>query len=153
VLIELGVHLIDVAVWFLGREITGVESTLTAARDPELESDAHVVLRFAAGAVAEVSVSDRVALPRSLAIEGSDGWLSVGLDEDQPVELFSRSAPVCRIDGAQRVRTRPVDPFDLQLQEFVDCIGSGASFPVSGADVLAGLEIIARVYAERREAA
>jgi predicted dehydrogenase len=153
VLIELGVHLIDLALWFCGGRVAGVESQLTAAADARLETDAQLALRFAGGATAEVSVSERLVLPRLLRVEGSEGWLSVGLDEEDPVVFFGRRARVCRRGGAQRAWAPGGDPFARQIDEFVACVRGGAPFPVPDADVLCGLEIIARAYADRREAA
>lgn len=154
VLIELGVHLIDLALWFSDTRVAGVESQLTALADARLETDAHLALRFAGGATAEVSVSERVVLPRRLRLEGSEGWLSVGLDEEEPVDFFGRRSRVCRRGGAQRAwAAAGGDPFARQLDEFVACVRDGAPFPVPETDVLCGLEIIGRAYADRREAA
>lgn len=145
VLIELGVHLVDLAIWFLGREIVDVEGTVECDGDLEVESDARLTLGFASGAVADIAVSDRRALDARLVLRGTDGWLEVG-QSDEPVTVFSRGARACRIDGAQRVVPGAGDPFAEQLDAFCRCLRTGAAWPVPDDEARLGLEVITGVY-------
>lgn len=150
VLLELGVHLVDLAIWFLGRELAEVDGVLEWDGDTDLESDARLSLRFADGAVANVAASDRSPLDPRLVVRGSDGWLEVNLSDDTPVTVFSRGARACRVDGAQRVSQPPGDLFAEQLEAFCRCVRTGAPWPVPDEDVLLGLEVITAVYARQQ---
>jgi predicted dehydrogenase len=146
VLIELGVHLVDLAIWFLGREIVDVEGTVECDGDLEVESDARLTLGFASGAVAGIAVSDRRTLDPRLVLRGTGGWLEVGQSDDAPVTVFGRGARACRIDGAQRIVPGAGDPFAEQLDAFCRCLRTGAPWPVPDDEVLLGLEVITGVY-------
>jgi UDP-N-acetylglucosamine 3-dehydrogenase len=139
VLIELGVHLVDLAIWFLGRELAEVDSVLDWDGDTDLESDARVSLRFRHGAVASLAASDRRPLDPRLAVQGSEGWLETSLSDDTPVTVFSHGARACRVDGAQRVVPPAGDLFAEQLEAFCRCVRTGAPWPVPDEDALLGL--------------
>ena len=147
VLIELGVHLIDLALWFLGRQLTGALGSLTWGGVRDLESDAEITLQFERGVRAEIAVSDRRPLERTLLVRGTDGWVATSLDEDRSVSFFSRAARACRFDGAQKARVDVEDIFHRQLVEFCHSIRAGLCFPVPEEDVLLGLDLIANLYA------
>jgi len=149
VLIELGVHLVDLAIWFLGREIVDVEGTVECDGEWEVEADARLTIGFASGAVASVAASDRRVLDTGLVLRGSDGWLEVGQDDAAPVTVFSRGARACRVDGLQRVVPGAGDPFEAQLDAFCHCVRTGAPWPVPDDEVLLGLEVITGVYARQ----
>lgn len=148
VLMELGVHLVDLALWLLGDAVAAVDATLDTDAATGLEHEARLAVRMRGGAVAHLHASALRGLDRTVRIEGDAGWVATSLDESDRVTCHGPGLRACRLDGAQDVLVPVRDPFERQLAEFCRCIRDRRPFPVPAADVLRGLDLIAGVYRE-----
>ncbi len=146
VLMDLGVHVIDLSLWLLGSEPTDVSYHCTVADGWEVETDADVLLRFPGGARAMLSCSFTRSLANSVAVPGSDGWASVPVYGPTELTVFSRKARVCRRDGTQQLLVPPDSMFERQAAHFCRALQVGDPFLVTRRQVEAGLDVIERCY-------
>ena len=152
VLLDLGIHLIDLAVWLTGARATIAHYEATDTLGWGAENDAEVVLAFEGGTRAILSCSYTHGLSRTLRVEGADGWAHTSLDSAPMVTAFSRRSRLCTMAGAQHLLVDEVNPYQLQLDHFVESVRLSRPFAVSLGDVLNGLQVIERCYELERAA-
>ncbi len=152
VLLDLGVHLIDLVLWLAGPQVSLLAYHSSDRLGWGVETDADLVLGLRDGGEARLSCSYTHGLDRTLHVEGADGWATTSVDPAPAVTFFSRRARVCRRAGVQRLAVDEADPYARQLAHFLDCLRRDAPFLVEDTDILAGLEIIERCYGLARAA-
>lgn len=151
VLMDQGLHLIDLARWFLEDRVTEAYGVVSnAAWKTEVEDTALLLLKTAQGKIASLSVS--VAEKKnlfSLEIIGAREYISIpGLGKKYgDGARFS----LC---SAGREKMIPCNPdadraLALELKEFIAALSRRRQTPLNGEDALAVLEIIEKVYAEK----
>lgn len=146
VLMDLGIHLIDMALWLVNRPAIVERYDATDVLAWGVESDAEVVLRFTGGASALLACSYTHGLNRTLKIRGSRGWVETSVDGFPTVTLFTRDARVCQVAGAQRLFLPEADAYQRQLDHFVSAILADQPFSVDLEHVVAGLRVISDCY-------
>ena len=151
VLLDLGIHLIDLAVWLGGgAKMLRYEATDTLGWG--VENDAEVELELPAGARAKLACSYTHGLNRTVRLRGSAGWIETSIDGAPDVVFFGRDSRLCRRAGAQRMAVPETDPYTRQIAHFVDCLAHDRPFVVTAPEVINGLEVIERCYAVARAA-
>jgi predicted dehydrogenase len=147
VLIDLGVHVIDLAVWCTGgaAEVTGVVAH--AAAGWEVESDAEVTLALGGGAKADVAASFTQALANAITVRGRAGWATASLYVPTQLTLFAERARVCRRAGVQELILPDVSMYDAQLAHFCRVVRGAEEPLVTRREVLATMEAIEHCYA------
>lgn len=146
VLMDLGIHLIDLALWLVGREATVERYDASDVMGWGVESDAEVTLRFAGGAKALLACSFTHGLNRTLRIQGSHGWAETSIDGDPIVTFSSRRARICRQAGAQQLMVPEAEVYERQLDHFVSSVVAERPFSVDLDHVVAGLRVIQECY-------
>jgi predicted dehydrogenase len=146
VLLDLGIHLIDMAVWIAGEDVEVASYHATDTLGWGVENDAEVVLALAGGGRAVLSCSYTHGLDRTLRVQGSDGWVHTSVDAAPEVRFFSSRARLCERAGAQRLLLPEIDPFQAQIDHFVACILENRPFAIPLPGVLAGLRVIEHCY-------
>jgi predicted dehydrogenase len=153
VLVDLGIHLIDVAVWLAGSSPISVEYDASCADGWCLETDCDVAIEFPRGACANLSVSYTHGPDPTFTVRGTAGWASASLYVPSQLTLFSRRARICRRSGVQRLMLDDRPPYERQLEHFADAILTGRDFVVRTDEVRTDLDIIERCYEiDRRRA-
>lgn len=145
VLIDLGIHLIDVAVWLAGKPVS-VGYDATYAPGWSVETDADVVLGFPGGGCASFSVSYTHACDPTFSVRGTEGWASASLYVPSQLTLFSERARVCRRAGLQHLVLDDRTSYERQIEHFADAILSDREFVVRADEVRTDLAIIERCY-------
>lgn len=148
VLLDFGVHLFDLMLWWLG-EIEPV-----AYRDDAeggVESECEAELRLANGAPVHVELSRSRLLRDTLIVEGERGTVEIGVFEPALVRLTPRgggalagTAPDPRFERAP-LRT----VFDRQLTDFVDAVRTDTPPLVSGIEARRAVALVEGCYARR----
>lgn len=151
VLIDLGIHLIDLACWMFGEPVAGLSYEGSDALGCGTETDADVALEFGRGGRALVSCSATHTLDRVIRLRGSEGWIRAAA-EGVEIEFFGRTARACRIDGPQRLLVPAADSFTRQLDHFCDALLHDRPFLVTPEEALRALEVVAGCYAHARAA-
>jgi predicted dehydrogenase len=146
VLIDLGIHLIDVGVWLAGESPVTVGYDGVCAPGWTLETDADVALGFPSGACANFSVSFTHGPNPTLTVRGTEGWASASLYVPSQLTIFSESARVCRRAGVQSLMLDHRTCYERQIEHFADAILSSREFIVRPDEVRATMKIIERCY-------
>src|SRR5262245_29744884 len=148
VLIDLGIHLIDLALWLSEELPVSVEYESAAAPGWEVESEAEVALDFPGGSRATLTCSFTHAPTNTMVVQGSAGWVRVPLYEPTHLTLFSERARVCQTSGVQRLVFPGIytGMYDRQIEHFCEAVMTGKEFIIQAAEVSAALDIIERCY-------
>ena len=147
VLLDLGVHFIDVAIWLAGSRPAVAASTCVDTLGWGVEHDAEVVLRFPHGSTARLTFSYTRPTSTPLRVEAANGWAVASFDRGySDLQFFSPLAPACRHDGAQTITLPDAGVYARQIQHFCSAILSSAPFSVETGEVLDGLTVIDRIY-------
>ena len=147
VLVDLGIHLIDVALWLCGAAPTAVGYSAAVAPGWEVETDAEVVLDFSDGSRAALASSYTHGLDNTLVVRGSEGWARLHLHSSTELTLFTPRARACNRAGMQRLLVPEESRYLRQVDHFCEAITSGDDFLVGADEVLAGIDVIERCYA------
>jgi predicted dehydrogenase len=148
VLLDFGVHLFDLMLWWLG-EIEPV-----AYRDDAeggVESECEAELRLASGAPVHVELSRSRLLRDTLVAEGERGTLEIGVFEPAMVRLTPRGGGdlvgTAMDPRFERAPLRTV--FDRQLADFVGAVRAGAPPLVSGSEARRAVALVEGCYVRR----
>jgi predicted dehydrogenase len=148
VLIDLGVHVLDLTAWLLGRAPTDVEYTGSSREGWEVETDAEVALRYPGDARAAIQASCSQLLDNTITVRGSAGWARASLYVPMELTLFTTTGRVCRRAGTQTLLLEDAGMYDAQIAHFCERLRSGQPFVVRDAEVRATMDIIERCYQE-----
>jgi predicted dehydrogenase len=148
VLVDLGVHVVDLAIWIAGGAPTEVAYDATAASGWEVETDAEVALAFADGTRARLGASFSRGLENQIVARGPDGWASASLYLPTELLVFADRARVCRRAGMQRILLPDVSMYDRQIAHFCEAVLGAHDFGVRADEVRATIDVIERCYGE-----
>ncbi len=161
VLINQGIHTIDLLQWFMGDvdTITGHIGTFTH-ENIEGEDNAVAVLKFKNGAIAviEGSTSIQPAQPRKIELHGKNGSIEI-VDNDVKIiiagkEEESNSENETKTTGADSPMAGfSNEPHKKQFEAIVDAINSDSEPPVSGNESIKSLAIVLAIYESSKSGA
>lgn len=146
VLMDLGIHVLDLAVWLAGRVPVHVDYAGEAGEGWEVETEAEVELRFPGEARASLQASFSSPLGNLLTVRGTKGWARASLYVTNELAVFAEDARVCRRAGLQTLRLRDHDMYDAQIEHFCHAIATGTPFRVRDAEVCATIDVVDRCY-------
>jgi UDP-N-acetylglucosamine 3-dehydrogenase len=157
-MLDLGVHVADLALWYLGEAESVAGQVATVEKKIQVEDTGSMVVRFKSGAmgVIEASWSSTPALS-ALEIYGSEGRVMAGYPRND--------LSVLRPDGTEAAGfsreeiMRGFDPRDLLApfrelaQNFAEAVEGRAAANPSGADGMRAIELIDACYRSSRSGA
>jgi predicted dehydrogenase len=146
VLMDLGIHVLDLIVWLAGRAPVHVEYTGAAPEGWEVEADADVDLRFLGEARASLQASFSTPLGNNLTVRGTKGWARASLYVRDELSVFVEDARICRRAGLQVLRVPDHDMYDAQIEHFCQAIRTGEPFRVRDAEVCATIDVVDHCY-------
>lgn len=146
VLLDLGVHLIDLAVWIAGGapEVVGYDSSQSPGWG--VETDAELALRFPSGLLARLTCSFTRTLSPTLTVRGSEGWANAPMFATGSLVVQSRRARACQRTGTQELVLSDAPVFDHQIEHFCRALLDGSEFLVRDDEVRTGIDVIQRCY-------
>ncbi len=152
VLINQGIHTIDLLQWLMGdvETIYGKIGTFTH-KNLEGEDNAVAVIKYKSGAIGviEGSTSVQPAQSRRIELHGKNGSVTIDNNdvkisigdkqqtEDKNVKTTGASSP---LDGFS------IEPHKMQFEAIVNAINTNSAPPVSGEDSLKSLAIVLAIY-------
>ncbi|MBM3256781.1 MAG: Gfo/Idh/MocA family oxidoreductase [Candidatus Liptonbacteria bacterium] len=156
-LIDQGMHMIDMARWFMGDFVDALGFAENLFWGGEVEDNGFLLLRTADKRVAQIHVSwTNWEWVHSFEIFGDKGYLSVdGLDKRYrgpekltvgKVDPRSGKFPVETVTPFPEEKKE--DSFVRELEEFAAVIGGEMELQSKGEDVLEVLKIVEKVYAQ-----
>lgn len=154
VLINQAIHTIDLLQWLMGdvESIYGVTATMTHKR-LEGEDNAMAIVKYKSGAIGVIqgSTSTQPALPRSIALHGTDGTVSLVGDDvkvlmKEEQEIDNQDKKSTASGASSPLAGFSVDPHRFQLEAIADAIDHGQEPPVSGRESLKSLAIVLAIY-------
>jgi UDP-N-acetylglucosamine 3-dehydrogenase len=147
VVIDLGVHDIDLIRWFTESEIVEIQPQMSTAV-AEREDIALLQFRTASGVLAHINTNWLTPFKaRNIHVATRDKYLIADLLTLQVTECFGFQP-----DGSYSMRHLSVgyaEPLRAELVAFVDAIREGKQPPVSGEEAVASLEIATRCLEAR----
>ena len=153
VLIDSGVHLIDLVLWLFG-EPELLNCHVTPEGSP-IEDEAKVEFRTAAGAFGSLRFSRRRMLPNVFRVDGERGFLEFDTYDYPSLKVFSRDRRLCRNVGSVCFRwphkLPQTSPYLYQLRHFVRFIrGEVSESQNSGEEAARTIEIVGDAYSRVR---
>jgi predicted dehydrogenase len=140
------IHLIDLALWLIGRCAVVREYVSSETRRLGVEDDATVTLGFSDGIIARLASSYTHELSFMLSLAGSDGWARMPINGKPGMEFLARTSVVGRSGGVQQLAIGGTSAYDEQLRHFCRCIETDEPFIVRSEEVLEGLRIVEECY-------
>jgi len=153
--LDLGVHVVDLARWYLGEiaSVCGFAATIT--KPIEVDDTAVMLLRFRSGAlgVVEASWASQPGLS-GIEIYASAGRVMMGYPRNElsitcadgtPLPGYTRDELAAQFDARD-----PLAPFRALAQNFVDAIEGRAAPSPDGRDGLRAVEVVDACYRSSR---
>jgi predicted dehydrogenase len=147
VLVDLGIHMIDLAIWLVDSPPVRVAFERENAEGWAVETDACIDLEFAGASRATLNCSFTSSLENALMVRGTAGWARASLYDPTELMFFSESARICQKDGAQRIVLPPSSMYDQQIAHFCEAVHSGGEFLVAPHELRAGISVVENCYA------
>ena len=150
VLIDLGTHVIDLALWLSDDRPANLVYSASSAPGWEVETDSELTLEFGPNRRALLTASYTRMLDATLRVRGRSGWAAVPLYRPAELVLFSRQARICRRAGLQRLLLSEESMYTRQIAHFCEAVASGEPFVVRADEVRAVMQVIERCYEKRQ---
>jgi predicted dehydrogenase len=153
VLIDLGIHLIDLTIWLAGEAPLQTSYDDLSAGGWEVETDAEVALEFPRGASASLACSFSHFMENVLTVRGEAGWARASLYAPTQLTLFSKQARICRRSGVQDIVVPDASMYERQLEHFCRAVETHEDFVVRDNEVRASIGVVEDCYRGERAAA
>jgi predicted dehydrogenase len=147
VLLDSGIHLVDLVLWLMG-PVRTVRYSRVPAEGP-LEEEARLELWLASGAKGVLRCSHRRGLPNVFRIEGDEGFLEFDTYDYPQLKLFVAGAPLCQARGSLAFTWPRRDPYRDQLEQFVCCVRGADSTGPGGHEAKEAVRVVTDAYASR----
>jgi len=157
-MLDLGIHVADLAIWYLGEVDSVVGRVATLGKQIEVDDTGAMIMNFRSGAlgVIEASWSSRPGLS-AIEVYGSEGRAMMGYPrvgiaiqraDGSAAPGFSREEILARFDSRDLLA-----PFRALAQNFLDAIEGRAAPMPDGADGLRAIEAVEACYRSARSGA
>jgi predicted dehydrogenase len=149
VLMDIGIHLIDMAIWFLGSAPTQVKiGRLERSLGWGMEDYAELELHFG-DTCASVMCSYTRGLSATLRIDAERGWVRADLNDSSDLEFYLPDSRLCRNDGVQRAFFANGGRYGYSgmWSHFCHALRGGEPFVVTPDQVMATLRTVEFCYA------
>lgn len=149
-LLDMGIHMIDLLRWMLGRPVLEVTAMTSRVSRPTFADDnAMLVMRMEGDVLASVqsSWSARPFPDRQVAIHGELGHIAMGRSAEEPLVINLKEG-----DGSRKVipEVLPASPIGDPFTAFVRSIQAGVEPPVTGEDGRGSLAVALAAYESAR---
>jgi predicted dehydrogenase len=145
VLIDMGVHIIDLLLWFFQdvKDLTYKAQDITGKG---IEDNVFVSFVHENSVKGEFTLSRTELLENKLTIWGKAGWLKIDIFDTTFFEYNSKKSKASSEFGQLHINTKNNDPYRDQFGHFVDCIKYDKKPLISGRDGMKVIEIVEACY-------
>lgn len=144
VLIDWGVHLIDLLYWITGQEPRFVSFRVEDRNGSKIEKDAELVLELTDGIRCRMTLSRTKKLANNLQIIAGNGWLRIYFNDFQRMEVYKTGGKVCTNGEPISIVGEKCDPYLRQLEDFIRSIVEDR--PACGIDGLRTIRLVEACY-------
>jgi predicted dehydrogenase len=164
VLMNQGIHMIDLLLWFMGPVHSVFARSDTLVRRMEAEDVATAVLRFENGAQGTISATTCAfpGLPSRIEVHGDSGYAT--LEDDRLVGLLTgddcHEVPATGLSAESRLRMQPkgkpeeskspLDAHALQIRDMIAALREGRPPLVDGIEGRRAVDLILAIYESAR---
>lgn len=142
-----GIHLVDLAVSFLGAPASACASVSTLGSGLVNGDTLGALIRFESGANAMLSAMLATPFDGRFAVYGNNGWADVR-DNAHPKAPEGWTLTTCTKDGKRTVRTFPPAPaVRLNVEAFVDAAAGRAAYPMTADEMIATVATLEAIVA------
>jgi predicted dehydrogenase len=141
---SIGVHLIDLMIWMLGR-VARVHCVAEQRCAPHGLDTTSAILSFASGATGLLFGSVAAARNHRVAVYGSRGCAEV---TTPTMDVFrfvpavqGRASHLAHIPDPETIEARGFNSVAAELNAFARCAREGRAYPIAPADILHGVEV------------
>jgi predicted dehydrogenase len=150
-LYDIGCYTVNLSRMLFGEEPASVASTIV--RDPASGVDilTSALLVFPSG-VATFTCSTRVEPDQRVSIYGTTGRIEIeipfNIPPDRPTRVFVTAGGDPPVAPATEIlEFAPADPYGVEADRFAEAVLDGAPLPITGADSVANMQVIERLFA------
>jgi predicted dehydrogenase len=148
VLIDLGVQMLDLALWILGMPEVATVSASTASRPgvDQVESNAAAFLRLKTGATLTLEVGWSLLMEKDFAYVNLFGEHGAALLNPLRLHREMHGNLVNVTPATESVRNIYKQSYENEIAHFVDCVRSGKKPASPGDEAVAVLKVLEAIY-------
>jgi predicted dehydrogenase len=150
-LFDIGCYSVNLSRMLFGQEPTSVASAITRDATSGVDILTSALLVFPAG-MATFTCATQVEPDQRVSIYGSAGRIEIEIPFNIPADLPTRVFVTAGGDppvapATEVLEFAPADPYGVEVDRFAEAVLDGAPLRVSGADSVANLRVIERLFA------
>lgn len=147
VLLDNGIHLIDLALWLLG-PVRDLRYYAAPAGQP-IEAEAKLEVWMASGATGVLRCSHRRRLPNVFRVEGEKGFLEFDTYDYPVLNVFVAGTALAEARGSVALTWPRSDPFREQLQQFARHLRGHETDGAKAEAAMEAVRVVTTAYASR----
>lgn len=145
-----GIHLLDLAVSFLGQPQTVAAHVATLGSQLVNGDTVGALVVFESGANAMISAMLATPFDGRFAVYGSNGWADVR-DNAHPKAPEGWTLTTCTKDGKRTVRSyAPAPAVRLNIEAFADAVAGRGRYPISSTEMIATIATLEAIVASSK---
>jgi predicted dehydrogenase len=145
VLMDFGVHLIDLILWLIGD--VQVVGSHRLPHGTALEEEAKIEFRSGLDVCGVLRVSDCRVLPNVFRVEGVDGFLEFDTYDYPSLKVNTKRSLLCRNLACIAFQWRPESPYRSQLEYFTNALKAPQSLALNtGHDGMQAVSVVSSAY-------
>jgi predicted dehydrogenase len=147
VLIDMGVHIIDLLLWYFG-DVGNLRYKAQDKMGTGVEDNVSIQFHHKNNVKGELVLSRTQILENKLVINGTAGWIKIDIFDTTFFEYQSQKSKASSGFGPIHIKTKNNNPYRDQFIHFVDCINSDKEPLISGKDGMKVIEVVEKCYAQ-----
>lgn len=149
VLIDMGVHIIDLFLWYFG-DIGNLRYRAQDTMGTGVEDNASILFQHKNSVKGELILSRTQILENKLVIHGTAGWIKIDIFDTTFFEYQSQKSKASSGFGPIHIKTKNNNAYRDQFIHFVDCINSNKEPLISGKEGMKVIEVVEQCYGQAR---
>jgi predicted dehydrogenase len=149
VLIDMGVHIIDMFLWFFG-DIANLRYSAKDLMGKGVEDNVSISFVHKNSVKGHLTLSRTEVLENKMLVKGTHGWLKIDIFDATFLEFESKRSKASSNFGKLNVKTKGNDTYRDQIAHFVECINSDKEPLITGEDGMKVIEVVQRCYQQAK---
>ena len=146
VLIDQGIHLIDLLVWLCGDSVSVKSATGKDVLGYGMEDTVKAEFTLSGGGAATVLSSRIDEWENVCKIEGTEGWAHFHIDEKSYLHVNSKKIKGCDVLGTLQFKTPLTNIYQDQFEYFIDCVKNKKTPMTNSEEAIKGIRLMNDCY-------